>query len=36
VHQVVRDRNGNILDIADVRHVYAFEGDLVRRMDVEA
>jgi hypothetical protein len=36
VLQVVRDRNGNILDIADVRHVYAFEGDLVRRMDVEA
>ena len=36
VHQVIRDRNGTILDIADVRHVYAFEGDLVRRMDVEA
>ena len=36
VHQVVRDPRGTILDVADVRHVYAFDGDLVRRMDVEA
>ena len=36
VHQVVRDRTGTILDIADVRHVHSFDGDLVRRMDVEA
>jgi ketosteroid isomerase-like protein len=36
VHQVVRDPGGRILDVADVRHVYSFEGDLVRRMDVEA
>jgi hypothetical protein len=35
VHQVVRDPTGTILDVADVRHVYAFDGDLVRRMDVE-
>jgi hypothetical protein len=35
VHQVVRDRTGTILDVADVRHVYAFAGDLVCRMDVE-
>ena len=35
VHQVVRDRTGTILDVADVRHVYVFDGDLVRRMDVE-
>ena len=36
VHQVFRDPSGTILDIADVRHVYSFDGDLVRRMDVEA
>ena len=36
VHQVVRDRSGHILDVADVRHVYSFDGDLVSRMDVEA
>ena len=35
VHLVVRDRTGTILAIDDVRHVYAFDGDLVRRMDVE-
>ncbi|RFU19208.1 nuclear transport factor 2 family protein [Geodermatophilus marinus] len=35
VHQVVRDRTGTLLDVSDVRHVYAFDGDLVRRMDVE-
>jgi hypothetical protein len=36
VHQVVRDRTGTVLAVADVRHVYAFDGDLVDRMDVEA
>ena len=35
VHQVVRDPSGALLDRADVRHVYAFDGELVRRMDVE-
>ena len=35
VHLVVRDPTGAILQVTDVRHVYAFEGDLVRRMDVE-
>ncbi len=35
VHQVVRDPNGALLDRSDVRHVYAFDGDLVRRMDVQ-
>lgn len=36
VHQVVRDPGGQILDVADVRHVYSFDDeDLVRRMDVE-
>jgi hypothetical protein len=32
---VVRDRTGTVLDVADVRHVYVFDGDLVCRMDVE-
>jgi hypothetical protein len=35
VHQVVRDRGGALLAVADVRHVYTFAGDLVQRMDVE-
>jgi GNAT superfamily N-acetyltransferase/DNA-binding MarR family transcriptional regulator len=35
VHQVVRDRTGALLAVADVRHVYTFTGDLVQRMDVE-
>ena len=35
VHQVVRDRTGVILAVGDVRHVYAFTGDLVQRIDVE-
>jgi hypothetical protein len=35
VHQVVRDRSGALLAVADVRHVYTFTGDLVQRMDVE-
>jgi hypothetical protein len=35
VHQVVRDRAGALLAVGDVRHVYAFTGDLVQRMDVE-
>lgn len=33
--QVVRTPSGAILDRADVCHVYAFRGDLVRRMDAE-
>jgi hypothetical protein len=35
VRQVVRDRTGTVLARGDVRHVYAFTGDLVQRMDVE-
>ena len=35
VHQVVRDQGGALLAVGDVRHVYAFSGDLVQRMDVE-
>ena len=35
VRQVVRDTDGAVLDRSGVRHVYTFDGDLVRRMDVE-
>ncbi|MGY1739499.1 MULTISPECIES: nuclear transport factor 2 family protein [unclassified Blastococcus] len=35
VRQVFRDPAGTVLERNDVRHVYAFTGDLVQRMDVE-
>jgi hypothetical protein len=35
VHQVVRSLAGEVLVDQTVRHVYAFAGDLVRRMDIE-
>jgi hypothetical protein len=35
VHQVVRSLDGAIVAEGRVRHVYAFAGDLVARMDVE-
>jgi hypothetical protein len=35
VHQKVRSLDGALLAEGDVRHVYAFDGDLVTRMDVE-
>lgn len=35
VHQVVRDRDGNLLSEGDVRHVYSFRDGLIARMDVE-
>lgn len=35
VHQVVRSRDGTLLDDGRVVHVYAFREDLVARMDVE-
>jgi len=34
VDQVVRDRNGELLDQRIVHHVYTFDGDLIVRMDV--
>ncbi len=34
VHQVVRALTGAVLDVADVRHVYTFDGDLAARMDL--
>jgi hypothetical protein len=35
VHQVGRDREGKVLFDDEVRHVYAFRGDLVERMTIE-
>lgn len=34
VRLVVRDPSGVVLERSDVTHVYAFEGELVRRMTV--
>lgn len=34
VRQVVRDRAGNLLAEADVRHVYSFRDGLIVRMEV--
>jgi hypothetical protein len=35
VHQVGRDLAGSVLFDEEVRHVYAFRGDLVQRMTIE-
>jgi hypothetical protein len=35
VHQVVRSPDGELLAEGDVVHVYAFDGELIARMDVE-
>lgn len=35
VHQVVKDKNGKLLFDGRVHHVYTFEGDQIRRMDIE-
>ena len=34
VHQVVRDRDGRVLDDREVQHVYVLRDGLVERMDV--
>jgi hypothetical protein len=34
VHQVVRDLSGKVLVDQIVDHVYTFDGDLIRRMDI--
>ena len=36
VHQVVRDLAGTILKEATVEHVYAFEGGLIKSMEIRA
>lgn len=35
VHQVVKDKEGHLLFDGTVYHVYTFEGDRIRRMDIE-
>jgi hypothetical protein len=35
VYQVVRDLDGNLLVDQMVQHVYTFEDDLIRRMDIK-
>lgn len=35
VHQVVHDRSGNLLFDGTVYHVYSFDGDRIKRMDIE-
>ena len=35
VHQIVRSADGALLADEHVRHVYAFRGELVERMDIE-
>lgn len=34
VHQVVRDRDGNVLVDHEVRHVYTFVGGRIQRMEI--
>ena len=34
VHQVIRDRAGEILLDRKVEHVYSIEGELIRRMEI--
>jgi len=34
VHQLVKDRAGNVTFDGEVQHVYTFEGDLIRAMDI--
>lgn len=35
VHQVVKDKEGNLLFDGTVLHVYVFETDCIKRMDIE-
>jgi SnoaL-like domain len=35
VHLVARDKEGNVLNEGEGRHVYEFRGDLVARMTIE-
>ena len=35
VHQRVLDRDGNLLLDQIIHHIYTFEGNLVRKMDIE-
>ena len=35
VHQLVKDIKGNLLFDAMVKHIYSFEGDKIKSMDIE-
>jgi ketosteroid isomerase-like protein len=35
VHLLARDKEGNVLNDGEGRHVYEFRGDLVQRMTIE-
>jgi hypothetical protein len=35
VHLVARDKEGRLLNEGDARHIYVFEGELVKRMTIE-
>jgi len=35
VHLVARDKEGNLLNDGEARHVYEFRGNLVQRMTIE-
>lgn len=34
VHQIVRDLDGNLVSDRMVRHIFEFDGDLIRRFDI--
>lgn len=34
VSQVIRDRNGNLVSKSTVRHIYAFEDELIKNMEI--
>jgi hypothetical protein len=35
VHQIVKDLRGNLLFDGPVKHIYTFENDLIKKMDIE-
>ena len=35
VHQVVKNKEGQLLSDGTVHHIYTFEGDAIKRMDIE-
>jgi len=35
VHQVVKDKNGNVLIDATINHIYTFAEDKIKRMDIQ-
>ncbi len=35
MHQVVRDMQGKVIADQVIRHVYSFEGGLVKKMEIQ-